>query len=107
MTKTPCRDGLDTSFNERKKKKTSRKLPESRLRDKNNMKTISLKVMLGKGAKKELLDERACPTRMSPKRDLMMDVDPSTPIKRKKRVARIDSKQKLITDVWKVEEGNQ
>ena len=59
------------------------------------------KLSLGKGASRDVLEERACPTGQSPKRATPMEVDHTTPSKKKKKERKVDSKQKLITEVWK------
>ena len=61
------------------------------------------RIVLGKGVARKILAERACPTGYSPKRAIPMDVDPPTPKmkKRKNSERKFDTKQKLITEVWK------
>ena len=67
-------------------------------------KAPTLRLLLGKGVGKDIMDERACPGSASPKRAVPMDVDEATPVKRKRRVKGIDVQQKKITDVWKRED---
>ena len=65
-------------------------------------KTPTLRLLLGKGVGKDIMNGRACPGSASPKRGMPMDVDEATPVKRKRRVKGIDVQQKKITDVWNV-----
>ena len=112
MNNPPNEGGLEgettaTPSTERKKKLAPRRLPGLDLGKSKVLDPLSLKVILGNGAKKDLLEGRACPTSMSPKRASSMDVDTPTPSKRRKRVIVPDPKQKLITDVWRREGNDQ
>ena len=69
------------------------------------------KVALGLGARRELLEARACPEGFSPKRPTPMEVDARTPSKKKRKARakklvedKTDSSQRLMTDLWKKEE---
>ena len=57
----------------------------------------------------ELMTSRACPDANSPKRQTPMEVDTTTPPKRKRRITKsvmIPPNQQRITDVWKWSSGD-
>ena len=66
------------------------------------------KVALELGASKDLLEARACPDGLSPKRPTQMEVDSLTPSKKKKKTRskrmleeKVDTTQRLMTDLWR------
>ena len=78
---------------------------------KNLLSGQNCKVALGLGARRELLEARACPEGFSPKRPTPMEVDARTPSKKKRKARakklvedKTDSSQRLMTDLWKKEE---
>ena len=78
-----------------------------------NRKLNNIVFQFGKGASGEVLKSRACPLSQSPKRAMQMEIDVSTPIKKKRRErcqsTRIGSGQRLLTEVWnkRKEEGEK
>ena len=108
LNSTTCESDCGGGVTKRKIKSANRRL--SVTSDKClevKMKKKGLRLLLGKGAKKDFLNERACPGSMSPKREIPMEVDVVTPAKRKRKEAVVDTNQQLITDVWSVKKEGQ
>ena len=100
MNEASCEGTSGILGGTRKKKLAVRKIPQLLNKGEGSK---ECKIILGKGATMDTLAERACPIGHSPKRASPMDIDPSTPMKKKRRnsVRKFDTKQKLITEVLK------
>ena len=128
MNKTPVRGGMNVqsdgmdgmnkpqhggvsdqiSIAMRKKKIVGRRLSESS--DNVGGATKSWKILLGKGMSKKTLEGRACPGGQSPKRPPSpMDIDPttSTPSNKRMKAKKVDTNQRLLTDVWAVKKNKE
>ena len=95
----------------RKIKTVIRRLPEVSEKcpdTKSTRRKVLNPLLLGKGIGKDVLNERACPNGMSPKRVVPMEVDESTPARKKKKEQhKVDPNQQLISDMWKFKKGNE
>ena len=95
----------------RKIKTVNRRLPELSEKCPDTKSTTKMglnRLVLGKGFGKDILNERACPNSMSPKRVVPMEVEESTPArKKKKEQQKVDPNQQLISEIWKFKKGNE
>ena len=67
------------------------------------------RIKLGQDASKDVLEAKACPSALTPKRHVPMEVDEPTPLKKKKKMVRKikpDPSQPSMFDILKKKKDN-